>query len=184
MDFLIVIALILGIAGLWLVSVYNRLITLRNRTQEAWSDIDVQLKRRHDLIPNLVETVKGYATHEKEIFEKVSTARSLALGAKTVGEKAQAENILSGTLKTLFAVTENYPDLKASQNFLALQQELSDTENKIQASRRFYNTNVRDFNIQIEVFPANLVAGTFNFKKQEFFEIEEPAEKQPVQVKF
>jgi len=174
---------VLVLLVLWLVFTYNRLITLRNRTKEAWSDIDVQLKRRYDLIPNLVETVKGYAAHERELFEKVTEARARAMGAKTLKEKGEAENVLSGTLKTLFAVAENYPQLRASENFMELQRELTDTEDKIQAARRFYNGNVRDLNIQIETFPANIVANLFNFKKSEFFGIEE-GEKGPVKVKF
>lgn len=169
---------------LWLVFAYNRLVTLRTRAKEAWSDIDVQLKRRYDLIPNLVETVKGYAVHERGVFEKVTEARSRAMGAKTVGEKAQAENFLSETLKSLFAVSERYPDLKASTNFLELQRELRDTEDKIQASRRFYNTNVRDLNIKIEIFPANLVASMFGFQKMEFFEVAEPGEREAPKVEF
>jgi len=170
---------------LWLIWTFNRLVTLRNRTQEAWADIDVQLKRRYDLIPNLVETVKGYASHERELFEKVTEARAKAMGAGTIGEKAQAENMLSSTLKSLFAVAENYPDLKASQNFLELQRELTDTEDKIQAARRFYNGNVRDLNIKIETFPTNLIAQGLGFKKMEFFELEEAAAaREPVKVKF
>ena len=178
---------ILGVViviGLWLIAIYNGLIKSRNRTDEAWSDIDVQLKRRYDLIPNLVETVKGYAEHERELFEKVTQARTTAMGAQAPAEKAQAENALAGTLKSLFAVAENYPDLKANQNFLELQRELSDTENKIQAARRFYNGNVRDFNIKIEKFPNNLVAGMLGFKKRDFFELEGEAEKEPVKVAF
>jgi len=174
---------ILVLLVLWLVFIYNKLVTLRNRTQEAWSDIDVQLKRRYDLIPNLVETVKGYATHEKGLFEKVTEARARAMGAKNLKEKGEAENALSDTLKSLFAVAENYPQLRASENFMELQRELTDTEDKIQAARRFYNGNVRDLNIKIETFPANIVANIFNFKKSEFFGIEE-VEKEPVKVKF
>ena len=168
----------------WLIAVYNGLIKLRNRTDEAWSDIDVQLKRRYDLIPNLVETVKGYASHERELFEKVTQARTAAMGAQTMEEHGKAENMLAGALKTLFAVAENYPDLKANENFLELQRELSDTENKIQAARRFYNGNVRDLNIKIETFPNNLMAEMFGFKKREFFEIEEEAAREPVKVSF
>ncbi|MBT3690348.1 LemA family protein [bacterium] len=168
---------------LWLIGVYNGLIKLRNRTDEAWSDIDVQLKRRYDLIPNLVETVKGYATHEKELFENVTKARSQAMQAEGVGEKGKAENMLTGALKSLFAVSENYPDLKASDNFAKLQDELTDTENKIQAARRFYNGNVRDFNTKTQVFPNNMVAGMLSFKPFEFFEIEE-AQKENVKVDF
>ena len=183
MNYTTIILIILGVIVFWVVLVYNSLITLRNRTKEAWSDIDIQLKRRYDLIPNLVETVKGYATHERELFEKVTQARTAAMGAKSVQEKGRAENMLSGTLKTLFAVAENYPQLKASENFAKLQDELSDTENKIQSARRFYNGNARDFNIKQEVFPANLIAKNFGFKKAEFFEIEE-GEKEPVKVEF
>ncbi len=168
----------------WLISIFNRLVTLKNRCQEAWSDIDVQLKRRYDLIPNLVETVKGYATHENELFTKVTEARSRAMSAQTVAERGAAENVLSATLKTLFAVSENYPDLKASTNFLELQREVRDTEDKVQAARRFYNGNVRDLNIKVESFPANLAAGMFGFKKMELFEIGEAAERETPQVKF
>ena len=155
------------------VVVYNSLIRKRNRAKEAWSDIDVQLKRRYNLIPNLVNTVKGYATHERELFENVTKARTQAMQASSVVDKSKAENALAGTLKTLFAVSENYPQLKASVNFVELQRELRDTEDKIQASRRFYNTNVRDLAIKIESFPSNIIAGMFNFKKMELFEIEE-----------
>jgi len=162
---------------------YNRLVTLRNRAKEAWADIDVQLKRRYDLIPNLVETVKGYASHEKEIFEKVAEARAKAMGATGMKEKAEAENQLSQTLKSLFAVVEAYPELKANQNFLQLQKELVDTEDKIQYARRFYNANVRDLNTLIESFPANLIAKNFGFEKMELFEIAE-AEREAPKVKF
>lgn len=178
----IVIAAVAAVV-FWLILVFNKLITLRNRTQEAFSDIDVQLKRRHDLIPNLVETVKGYATHERELFENVTKARANAISAQGVADKSKAENVLTETLKSIFAVAENYPDLKASQNFLKLQDELSDTENKIQAARRFYNGNVRDFNIQLEVFPNNMIAGVLGFKKFDFFEAGE-AERENVSVKF
>ncbi|KKQ46308.1 MAG: LemA-like protein [Candidatus Moranbacteria bacterium GW2011_GWC2_37_8] len=166
-----------------LIGMYNSLVTLKNRVDEAWSDIDVQLKRRYDLIPNLINTVKGYATHEKELLEKVTLARTAAMGAQTPGEKEQAENMLSGTLKSLFAVSENYPDLKANQNFLELQRELTDTEDKIQASRRFYNGNVRDFNTKIQTFPTNMIAGMLNFTKREFFAAEE-SERENVTVQF
>jgi LemA protein len=162
---------------------FNGLVTLKNRAKEALSDIDVQTKRRYDLIPNLVETVKGYAAHESGVFEKVTQARANAMNAQGTAQKEQAENALSGTLKTLFAVAENYPDLKASQNFLSLQSELTDTEDKIQAARRFYNTNVRDLNIKIESFPANLIAKSFGFSEMDLFQSAD-AEKQPVAVKF
>lgn len=180
-----IIILILVVAVLlWGAAVYNRLVVLKNRTDESWSDIDVQLKRRYDLIPNLVNTVKGYAAHESGVFEKVTEARTRAMSAGSTQEKIEAENALAGTLKTLFAVAENYPDLKANQNFLELQRELSDTENKIQSARRFYNANVRDFNTRIETFPNNLIASTLGFSKREFFELEEEAAKNPVEVKF
>ena len=175
-----IIAVVLG----WVIATYNGFITLKNRVQEAWSDIDVQLKRRYDLIPNLVETVKGYATHEKEAFENVTKARSAAMGATGAEAKGAAENMLSGALKSLFAVAEAYPDLKANQNFLELQRELSDTENKIQASRRFYNTNVRDFNTALQHFPGNIIGNMFKFAQREFFELDESeaAAKDPVKV--
>jgi len=175
---------IIAIIVLWLIGVFNVLIRHRNRTDEAWSDIDVQLKRRYNLIPNLVETVKAYARHERELFEKVTKARTAAMGAQDPEEKGQAENVLTGALKSLFAVAENYPDLKANENFLELQRELSDTENKIQAARRFYNGNVRDFNIKLQKFPNNLVAGVLGFKTHDFFELEEEAERKPVKVAF
>ncbi|MDI6603357.1 MAG: LemA family protein [Patescibacteria group bacterium] len=187
MNPLIIILIIVAGIVLWVVFTYNRLVTLKNRAKEAWADIDVQLKRRYDLIPNLVETVKGYAAHEKSVLENVTTARAKAISAGQSGDPqkiAEAENFLTGTLKTLFAVAENYPDLKASQNFLELQRELRDTEDKIQAARRFYNTNVRDLNIKIESFPANIIANLFRFTKMNFFEIEEAAAREPVSVKF
>ncbi len=179
MSFGLLILIILIILGIWLIAVYNGLIKLRNRVDEAWSDIEVQLKRRYDLIPNLVSTVKGYAKHEKELFENVTKARTRAMEAKTPADHAQSENMLTGALKTLFAVAENYPDLKANQNFLQLQKDLTDTEDKIQASRRFYNGNVRDFNTKIQVFPNNLIAGMLKFKAYDFFDAEEEAEKNP-----
>jgi len=169
---------------LWVIGVFNSLVRLKNQTQEAWADIDVQLKRRYDLIPNLVSTVKGYAQHERELFEKVTEARSRAMQAQGPEEKGKAENMLSGTLKSLFAIAENYPNLKANENFAKLQDELSDTENKIQAARRFYNGNVRDFNTKIQSFPTNTIAGMLNFKQFEFFELEQPEAKEPVKVEF
>lgn len=178
---------IVGILALWIALTYNKFIRLRNRAEEAWADIDVQLKRRYDLIPNLVNSVKGYATHESEAFEKVTRARAEAMGTSTnPAEKSEKELELSGTLKSLFAIAEAYPDLKANQNFIELQKELSDTENKIQAARRFYNTNVMELNTGIESFPGNLIAGPFNFGKKDFFELEEDeaAAREPVQVKF
>ncbi|MDA1038533.1 MAG: LemA family protein [bacterium] len=167
------ILIILGVIALvilWLVVVFNGLVTLRNRVQEGWSDIEVQLKRRYDLIPNLINTVKGYAKHEEGVFTKVTEARANAMNAQTPAEHAKAENMLSETLKSLFAVSENYPSLQASQNFLSLQNDLTDAEDKIQASRRFYNGQVREFNTKLQVFPNNLVAGSFGFKKEAFFD--------------
>lgn len=186
MQLLWIILILIALIILWFVAAYNGLVRLRNQTNEAWSDIDVQLKRRYDLIPNLVETVKGYAGHEKELFTKVTEARAAAMGATTPAAKGHAENLLTGALKSLFAVAENYPTLRASENFAKLQDELSDTENKIQASRRFYNGNVRDLNTRIESFPTNIIANLFNFGKREFFELEEAeaAAKEPVPVKF
>lgn len=183
MEVLYVVLIIIVLILIWLIGVYNSLIRGKNRVEEAWSDIDVQLKRRYNLIPNLVETVKGYAKHEKELFENVTKARAAAINAQGVQAKSQAENMLSNTLKSLFAVAENYPQLKASENFAKLQDELTDTENKIQAARRFYNGQVRDFNIRIQTFPNNLVAGWLKFKPYDFFEIEKK-EKENVQVKF
>ena len=184
MNNLYIILGVIAVIALWLIFAYNRLVVSRNRVKESWSDIDVQLKRRYDLIPNLVETVKGYMEHEKNVFEKVTEARSRAMGAQGKDEKLGAENALSNTLKTLFAVSENYPDLKANANFMELQRELSDTENKIQSARRFYNGNVMEYNTRIDVFPTNLFAGAFGFKKEEFFGLNSEAEKEPVQVKF
>lgn len=177
-----------GIAAaiiIYIIYAYNRLITLRNRAHEALSDIDVQLKRRFNLIPNLVETVKGYMQHEKSVLENVTKARAAV--AETGGDpvqRAESENMLSSTLKTLFAVSENYPDLKANANFLDLQRELTDTENKIQASRRFYNTMVRDLNTAIESIPTNAIASIFRFTKEKFFEVETAEEREPVAVRF
>jgi len=179
-----IILVVLVLAALWLMMAFNALVVLKNRAKEAWADIDVQLKRRYDLIPNLVETVKGYATHERELFEKVTQARAAAMGATGLKDKGDAENMLSSTLKSLFAVSENYPDLKASTNFLELQRELTDTEDKIQAARRFYNTNVRDLNIKIESFPENLIANPLGFKAMELFQTANDAEREPVAVKF
>lgn len=178
-----ILLIVAGVLVLYVVMLFNSLVNLRNRVSEAWSDIDVQLKRRYDLIPNLINTVKGYATHESGVFEKVTAARTNAMQAGSTTDKAQAENMLSDTLKSLFAVAEAYPDLKANQNFLELQRELSDTENKIQASRRFYNGNVLSLNNKIDMFPSNVVAGIFNFTKREFFEVAD-GEKAPVKVEF
>lgn len=176
----IIVALVL-----YLIFKYNVFISLKTRAQEAWADIDVQLKRRYDLIPNLVNTVKGYATHEAGTFEKITEARSRAMQAGTLAEKGEAENVLSGTLKSLFAISEAYPDLKANANFIQLQNELSDTENKIMASRRFYNGNVKDFNAGVQMFPGNIIAGMFKFTSMEFFNLgQDSAEREPVAVKF
>lgn len=180
--------IILGIVvvlGIFLWATYNGLVTLKIRVDEAWSDITVQLKRRLDLIPNLVNSVKGYAKHESSVFEKVTEARANALNAQGVKETAEAENMLEGALKSIFAVAEAYPDLKASQNFIQLQQELVDTEDKIQAARRFYNGGVRDLNTKIQVFPNNVFAGMLGFKEREFFEVEDQAAvEKPVDVQF
>ena len=181
---LTIIGVAIVIIAAWLIGVYNGLIKKRNQTDEAWSDIDVQLKRRYNLIPNLVETVKGYAKHESSVFQKVTEARASAMNAKGAKAKAEAENMLSNTLKSLFAVSENYPELKASNNFLKLQDELSDTENKIQASRRFYNGNVRDFNTKLQVFPTNMIAGMLGFKAREFFEVKDENARKNPEVKF
>ncbi|HXV26920.1 MAG TPA: LemA family protein [Candidatus Paceibacterota bacterium] len=175
---------VVAVLALWFVGVFNGLVRWRNRVRESWSDIDVQLKRRYDLIPNLVQTVKGYAEHEKSALEAVISARAKAMGAKSVAEHAEAENMLSGALKNLFALAEAYPDLKAVSAFTELQRELADTENKIQAARRFYNSNVQTFNTKQEVFPTNLVAGMLGFKSAEFFELKEEAAREPVKVQF
>jgi len=181
---LYVILGILAVLVIWAIFAYNKFVTLINRAKEAWSDIDVQLKRRYDLIPNLVNTVKGYAAHESGTFDKVTQARAAAMGAQNIADKGKAENMLASALKSVFAVAEAYPDLKANANFLSLQSELSDTENKIQASRRFYNGNVRDLNIAVDSFPNNLISKLFHFVKMELFTLDEEAAKQPVEVKF
>lgn len=183
--YLMIPIVVLVVIIIWVVMVYNGLITGKNRVDEAWSDIDVQLKRRYDLIPNLLETVKGYAKHESKVFEQVTIARTAAMSAKgDLKASAEAEKTLSGTLKTLFAVAENYPDLKANQNFLQMQQDLTDTEDKIQAARRFYNGNVRDFNTSLQIFPNSLIAGMFNFQKRDFFEVTGAEEREAVKVNF
>jgi LemA protein len=177
--------IVIVVIVLYVIIAFNRLISMKNRTSESWSDIEVQMKRRYNLIPNLVETVKGYAKHERETLENVIEARNAAMAEKG-DAKAQAkkENMLQSTLRSLFALSENYPDLKANQNFMELQRELTDAEDKIQAARRFYNTNVMKLNTTIEQFPTNVIAGMFNFNKKEFFELEEAAAKKPVAVKF
>ncbi len=169
---------------IWFIAAYNGFVRLVNRTKEAWADIEVQLKRRYDLIPNLVATVKGYATHESAVFEKVTAARAQALGAQGKRDKLDADNMVTSALKSVFAVAEAYPQLRAVESFTSLQNELSDTEDKIQAARRFYNGNVRDLNTKIGMFPYNLMAGMFHFDPQEYFELDEPEAKNPVQVRF
>ena len=183
---LVVLCLVVLFFVIFVWSTYNRFILLRNRVKEAWSDIEVLLKRRHDLIPNLVEVVKGYATHEKETLEAVIKARNMAVAIdkNSIEQQAKSENILTGALKSLFAVSEQYPDLKANTNFLELQKELVDTEDKIQASRRFFNTNVLALNTKVELFPSNIIANFFKFEKEKFFELENQNEKEPVKVSF
>jgi LemA protein len=184
MGALIIFLIIIG--GLFLIAVgmYNSLIQLRNRCDNAWAQVDVQLKRRYDLIPNLVETVKGYAKHEREVFQNVTEARTRAINALTVKDQSAAENQLTGALKTLFAVAESYPDLKANQNFLMLQEELAGTEGKIAYARQFYNDQVMKFNQKQQIFPSNIIAKMFTFKEKEYFVLEEPAAKEPVKVSF
>jgi LemA protein len=182
------LALLLGIAVLVLVAgvvIYNRLVRLRTMVKSSWSDIDVHLKKRYDLVPNLVETVKGYATHEKSVLENVTMARAAAMKATSPADKAKAENMFSETLKSLFAVAEAYPQLRANENFMQLQQQLKELEDNIEYARRYYNAVVRDYNIMTETFPSNIVAGRFRFEKSEFFELEEAAaERKPVKVSF
>jgi len=184
MSALVILLIIIGAALMFFVGMYNSLISLRNRCDNSWAQVDVQLKRRYDLIPNLVETVKGYAKHEKEVFMKVTEARTQAINAGTVQEQGKAENMLTGALKSLFAVAEAYPDLKANQNFLMLQEELAGTESKIAYARQFYNDTVMKFNTKQQVFPSNIVANMFNFKEREYFEIEEPEAREAVKVEF
>jgi LemA protein len=187
MTILYIVLAIIVVLVVWVVASYNGFIRMVQRAKEAWADIDVQLKRRYDLIPNLVETVKGYATHERSTLDSVTEARTRAMNAgASPAQKAEAENMLSGALKSLFAVSEAYPDLKANQNFLSLQSELSDTENKIQAARRFYNGNVRDLNTAMQSFPGNIIANYFHFEKRDFFELgdADAAAKEPVKVQF
>src|SRR3989344_2694290 len=184
MNYLNILYAVLAAVVLWFIFIYNGLVRLRFRVKEALSDIDVQLKRRFDLVPNLVETVKGYMQHEKSVLENVTRARTAVAGGGNPLEREKAENQLSNTLKTLFAVSENYPDLKANANFLELQRELSDTENKIQAARRFYNMMVMSLNTKVQSFPVNLVAQPFGFHEEKFFALESESEKQPVKVNF
>jgi LemA protein len=184
MVWLIVLIVLVALIALYAVVTFNSIVRLRNQSEEAFSDIDVQLKRRHDLIPNLVETVKGYASHERQVFENVTAARAGAVAAQGPEQQAQAENALTGALRQLFAVAENYPDLKASQNFLELQNELTDTEDKIQASRRFYNMTVRDLNVKIQQFPSSVIARFANAQQREFFELEDPGDREVPAVSF
>jgi len=181
---IIIVAVVLVLLILFVIGIYNALIRLRNQVDNAWSQIDVQLKRRHDLIPNLVETARGYMQHERQTFEEITKARSQAMGAKTVAEASKAEGMLGGALSRFMLVVENYPDLKANQNFLALQEELTSTENKISFARQSYNDQVLFFNNKIQMFPSNIVAGTFSFAKRDFFEIEAPAEREVPKVSF
>ncbi len=186
MTILYIVLGLLVLVVLWFVLAFNGFVTLVNRAKEAWSDIEVQMKRRYDLIPNLVETVKGYASHESSAFENVTKARTAAMGASSMAEHGKAENMLTGALKSVFAIAEAYPDLKANQNFMQLQQELGNTEDKIQAARRFYNGTVMSLNTGLEQFPGNIVGGMFGFTKREYFELGEgeQAAKEPVKVSF
>ena len=184
MVVLIVIVVVIVILVLIFVTMYNGLVRLRNRVDNAWSQIDVQLKRRHDLIPNLVETVKGYAKHEAETLEKVVQARNMAMNAQGVAATAQAENVLTGALKSLFALSEAYPDLKANTNFLELQEELTSTEDRVAYSRQFFNDTVLKYNNKIQTIPSNIIAGMFNFTAREFFEVDEPEARETPKVQF
>jgi LemA protein len=183
----LIVLVVLAVIALFLIATYNRLVTLRQRVREAWSDIDVQLKRRHDLIPNLVETVKGYASHESTVFQNVTNARAAAIAAGQTGspqDRAAAENQLSTALRSIFAVAENYPQLQAVQEFKDLSENLTATEDKISFARRFYNGNVRDYNTALQTFPTNILAGTFGFKSEQYFELADAAERETPQVKF
>lgn len=184
MNPFIIPGVIIALIILFVILTYNKMVSLRNQADEAWSDIDVQLKRRYNLIPNIIETVKGYAAQEESVLLKVTEARSNAINATNIQEQGQAENMLSGALKSLFAVAESYPDLKSNENFLQLQNELVDTEDKIQAARRFFNTTVRDLNTKLQIFPSNIIAGMFNFTAREFFEIGDEKEREVVKVSF
>lgn len=184
MSAFLIFVIIVAVVAMYAVSIYNALVKLRNQVKNAWSQIDVQLKRRHDLIPNLIETVKGYMTHERDTLENITKARSAAVDASTINDKSKAESELSGALQRFNLVVENYPDLKANQNFLALQEELTSTENKISFARQSYNDQVLFYNNKIEMFPSNILAGMFNFSKEEFFEIEVEAEREVPKVQF
>jgi LemA protein len=184
MGAIVFLFILIAVVVFLFIGMYNSLITLRNRCDNAWSQVDVQLRRRYDLIPNLVETVKGYAKHESGVFERVTQARASAVNAQTVKDQAQAENVLTGALKSLFAVAENYPDLKANQNFLMLQEELAGTEGKVAYARQFYNDNVMKFNMRQQVFPSNIIANMFGFKPRDYFQVEEDVARGPVKVSF
>ena len=184
MGAFVLLLVIIGAVAIMAVGMYNSLVTLRNRCDNGWSQIDVQLRRRYDLIPNLVETVKGYAKHEREVFQNVTEARAKAINAGTVKDQGQADNVLTGALKSLFAVAENYPELKANQNFLMLQEELAGTESKVAYARQFYNDTVMKFNMRQQVFPSSIIANMFGFKPREYFQIEEEVAKGPVKVQF
>ena len=184
MGAFVILLIAIGVFVLYCVGLYNGLVRLRNQCDNGWANIDTQLRRRYDLIPNLIETVKGYAKHEREVFEKVTQARAQAINAGTVKDQTAAENQLQGALKSLFAVAENYPDLKANQNFLMLQEELAGTEGKIAYARQFYNDTVMKLNTRLQVFPSNIVGNVFGFKSKDYFQIEEPAAKEPVHVSF
>jgi len=182
---LLIILIIIAVLVIAVIAMYNKLVRLRNTVKSSWSDIDVQCKKRYDLVPNLVETVRGYASHERTVFEKVTEARSMAMKATTPAEMAKAENMIRDTLKSLFAVAEAYPELKANANFLQLQTQLQELENNIEYARRYYNAVVRDYNILIESFPSNLIASQFGFKQEQLFQLEAPeAERKPVKVSF
>jgi LemA protein len=184
MGAIVLLLIIIGAVALMAIGMYNSLVTLRNRCDNAWSQVDVQLRRRYDLIPNLVETVKGYAKHESGVFERVTQARNMAANAQTVKAQGEADNMLTGALKSLFAVAEAYPDLKANQNFMMLQEELAGTESKVAYARQFYNDVVMKFNLKQQVFPSNILANMFGFKTREYFQIEEEVAKGPVKVSF
>ena len=184
MNITYIVGAIVLVIIIWAVALYNRFVTLTNRVKEAWSDIDVQFKRRYDLIPNLVETVKGYAAHEAGTLTQVTEMRTRAMNATAPAEKAEAENMLSGALKSLFAVSENYPNLKANENFMQLQEELTSTENRISFARQYYNDSAAIYNQALETFPSNMVAGMFHFQPRDFFEVEAPAERQAPKVQF
>jgi len=184
MGAIVLLLIIIAAVAIMAIGMYNSLVTLRNRCDNAWSQVDVQLRRRYDLIPNLVETVKGYAKHESGVFERVTQARNMAVNAQTVKAQGEADNMLTGALKSLFAVAEAYPDLKANQNFMMLQEELAGTESKVAYARQFYNDVVMKFNLKQQVFPSNILANMFGFKTREYFQIEEEVAKGPVKVSF